>query len=154
VASSFCSKQDQSSSRKYARRYALFTLVGIAGEGDLDAPHLAAPLAPAPERPQGQRNGKSMGHSFSRLHMAGANQPAMCRPFRSLGMRNPTEADREVPSASGAATTGCRMRAALQGGSGCASGQRKPILLGARLVEREKCSAYYWRALGDGAPAA
>jgi hypothetical protein len=28
----------------YARRYALFTLVGIAGEDDLDAPDLAAPI--------------------------------------------------------------------------------------------------------------
>jgi hypothetical protein len=38
----------------YARRYALFTLVGIAGEDDLDAPDLAAPtpansLANAPK---------------------------------------------------------------------------------------------------------
>lgn len=32
----------------YARRYALFTLVGIAGEDDLDAPDLAAPTAPSP----------------------------------------------------------------------------------------------------------
>jgi hypothetical protein len=31
----------------YARRYALFTLVGIAGEDDLDAPDLLAPTAPA-----------------------------------------------------------------------------------------------------------
>jgi ERF superfamily protein len=31
----------------YARRYALFTLVGIAGEDDLDAPDLNAPKAPA-----------------------------------------------------------------------------------------------------------
>jgi ERF superfamily len=30
----------------YARRYALFTLVGIAGEDDLDAPDLLAPTAP------------------------------------------------------------------------------------------------------------
>ena len=30
----------------YARRYALFTLVGIAGEDDLDAPDLPAPAAP------------------------------------------------------------------------------------------------------------
>jgi len=28
----------------YARRYALFTLVGIAGEDDLDAPDLSAPI--------------------------------------------------------------------------------------------------------------
>jgi hypothetical protein len=27
----------------YARRYGLFTMVGIAGENDLDAPDLAAP---------------------------------------------------------------------------------------------------------------
>jgi hypothetical protein len=31
----------------YARRYALFTLVGIAGEDDLDAPDLTTPTAPA-----------------------------------------------------------------------------------------------------------
>jgi hypothetical protein len=45
----------------YARRYALFTLVGIAGEDDLDAPDLSAavdaPLSqnspPRPERPGG-----------------------------------------------------------------------------------------------------
>ena len=30
----------------YARRYALFTLVGIAGEDDLDAPDLNAPCGP------------------------------------------------------------------------------------------------------------
>jgi ERF superfamily len=30
----------------YARRYALFTLVGIAGEDDLDAPDLATPMVP------------------------------------------------------------------------------------------------------------
>jgi hypothetical protein len=32
----------------YARRYALFTLVGIAGEDDLDAPDLIAPSTPSP----------------------------------------------------------------------------------------------------------
>jgi ERF superfamily len=31
----------------YARRYALFTLVGIAGENDIDAPDLKAPMPPA-----------------------------------------------------------------------------------------------------------
>ncbi len=29
----------------YARRHALFTLVGIAGEDDLDAPDIAAPIS-------------------------------------------------------------------------------------------------------------
>ena len=35
----------------YARRYALFTLVGIAGEDDLDAPDLIAPI-PQTEKPR------------------------------------------------------------------------------------------------------
>jgi hypothetical protein len=35
----------------YARRYALFTLVGIAGEDDLDAPDLQTPTSPAVEPP-------------------------------------------------------------------------------------------------------
>ena len=36
----------------YARRYALFTLVGIAGEDDLDAPDLAPAVAAQPALPQ------------------------------------------------------------------------------------------------------
>src|ERR1700738_3867512 len=49
----------------YARRYALFTLVGIAGEDDLDAPDLCAPVPPAnssvtglPGPPQTSGNGR------------------------------------------------------------------------------------------------
>jgi hypothetical protein len=47
----------------YARRYALFTLVGIAGEDDLDAPDLASPTtsASAPDEPYGQSNGRLNG---------------------------------------------------------------------------------------------
>jgi hypothetical protein len=42
----------------YARRYALFTLVGIAGEDDVDAPDLATPQqpSPGPERPGGNNS--------------------------------------------------------------------------------------------------
>ena len=44
----------------YARRYALFTLVGIAGEDDLDAPDLATPTQknPGPQQPVGSGNGR------------------------------------------------------------------------------------------------
>src|SRR5262247_3538119 len=37
------SPQQMGAALSYARRYALFTLVGIAGEDDLDAPDLSAP---------------------------------------------------------------------------------------------------------------
>ena len=47
----------------YARRYALFTLVGIAGEDDLDAPDLATPtnLVSATEPPKGESRGRLDG---------------------------------------------------------------------------------------------
>ena len=47
----------------YARRYALFTLVGIAGEDDLDAPDLNAPTgqAPEPEKLLPTQNGRANG---------------------------------------------------------------------------------------------
>jgi hypothetical protein len=47
----------------YARRYALFTLVGIAGEDDLDAPDLKAPVPPAPlaAKPTPHRHGRLNG---------------------------------------------------------------------------------------------
>ena len=49
----------------YARRYALFTLVGIAGEDDLDAPDLgAAPKAGADQAP-GPDGPKPNGHALA-----------------------------------------------------------------------------------------
>ena len=46
----------------YARRYALFTLVGIAGEDDLDAPDIATPIPlPETERPKGNAAGNGVG---------------------------------------------------------------------------------------------
>ena len=47
----------------YARRYALFTLVGIAGEDDLDAPDIATPTTSATgaEKLAPQKNGRLNG---------------------------------------------------------------------------------------------
>jgi hypothetical protein len=47
----------------YARRYALFTLVGIAGEDDLDAPDLSTPSNPMlePGNPKADGNGRLNG---------------------------------------------------------------------------------------------
>jgi hypothetical protein len=43
----------------YARRYALFTLVGIAGEDDVDAPDLLPPEQPTPKRQEPTPSGNS-----------------------------------------------------------------------------------------------
>ena len=55
----------------YARRYALFTLVGIASEDDLDAPDLTTPpnRTPIPETPKTHGNGQLNGTQHkSSLH--------------------------------------------------------------------------------------
>jgi len=61
----------------YARRYALFTLVGIAGEDDLDAPDLTAPTVPdsGPDRPVA---------SHKNAGMNGGQRPGAA-PFRRKG---------------------------------------------------------------------
>jgi hypothetical protein len=50
--SDIASAQRMGAALTYARRYALFALVGIAGEDDLDAPDLGASANPAAERPR------------------------------------------------------------------------------------------------------
>ena len=59
--SDIASAQRMGAALTYARRYALFTLVGIAGEDDLDAPDLAADPTPTAElpRPGRQSNGQT-----------------------------------------------------------------------------------------------
>jgi hypothetical protein len=56
----------------YARRYGLFTLVGIAGEDDLDAPDLMTPTAPSfgSDRPPGKGNGHLNGGSLNAPRLA------------------------------------------------------------------------------------
>jgi hypothetical protein len=49
----------------YARRYALFTLVGIAGEDDLDAPDLDAVPATEAGGPEGPKGRPSNGHAIA-----------------------------------------------------------------------------------------
>jgi hypothetical protein len=77
----------------YARRYALFTLVGIAGEDDLDAPDLAVspptPPTMTPERPKGTGNGSFNGgyhHSAERHAPRRYTGFASNRPEPALGV--------------------------------------------------------------------
>ena len=62
----------------YARRYALFTLVGIAGEDDLDAPDLTTPTdrTSGPEKPSGTGNGRLNGAHSVATRRAGDPKPA------------------------------------------------------------------------------
>ena len=77
----------------YARRYALFTLVGIAGEDDLDAPDLLTPVA--------QTSGtgtRGNGHGVARGNGSGAERPS---PLRRAAMartsgRQPLSADQSA----------------------------------------------------------
>jgi hypothetical protein len=55
----------------YARRYALFTLVGIAGEDDLDAPDLIGPGAQTEKRSIESKSVGNGGHPTSSNHRAG-----------------------------------------------------------------------------------
>jgi ERF superfamily len=76
----------------YARRYALFTLVGIAGEDDLDAPDLTTPTnrTPGPEKPRPTGNGRpNNGRTGSPRHSSDA-KPAkpVLRPEASAELRD------------------------------------------------------------------
>ena len=72
-------------------RYALFTLVGIAGEDDLDAPDLNAPTAAASaaEKPAPNNSGRLNGgqrptHTF---RAAAAQRLSRSRQSQSLAQR-------------------------------------------------------------------
>ena len=68
----------------YARRYALFTLVGIAGEDDLDAPDLAAAAA---DQPSGVSAQPSVGNPIASQPTSGGGRPtqAKTRPHCEAG---------------------------------------------------------------------
>jgi ERF superfamily len=80
----------------YARRYALFTLVGIAGEDDLDAPDLCdgprSPAPPADERslkpghglPPVQQRKPGNGHRRYGMH---GERPSTLEPEQSAALR-------------------------------------------------------------------
>jgi len=67
----------------YARRYALFTLVGIAGEDDLDAPDLISRTIPPSkaERPPGNQNGQlRSGQASSTQQFSSRRAKAVSNP--------------------------------------------------------------------------
>ena len=63
VIADIASAQRMGAALTYARRYALFTLVGIAGEDDLDAPDLDAGSKPVVEPPLSDPRSQSNGQA-------------------------------------------------------------------------------------------
>jgi ERF superfamily len=76
------SAQRMGAALTYARRYALFTLVGIAGEDDLDAPDLSTVAKAEVERPRAGYQTQSDGNGglASRGSRGGSNSAASARP--------------------------------------------------------------------------
>jgi hypothetical protein len=109
----------------YARRYALFTLVGIAGEDDLDAPDLNVPTSsPAEaEKPPPKRDGLNGGqrHSLQRFRARGAKTVAnhsvqILGPEPSAALRDQLATELgEINSADEAATWAHRVLVAKNG---------------------------------------
>jgi hypothetical protein len=74
----------------YARRYALFTLVGIAGEDDIDAPDLATPKSPSTnvEKPvSGRRRRLNDASQDSKTPAARERQAGPTSPNVTLKLR-------------------------------------------------------------------
>ncbi len=74
----------------YARRYALFTLVGIAGEDDLDAPDLIGPSQPSRESDR-QRPIRCNGRLDTKSSSLAARTP-VARPKKSMVEHSTTKA--------------------------------------------------------------
>jgi hypothetical protein len=76
----------------YARRYALFTLVGIAGEDDLDAPDLVNPRqsssSSSAKTDRSRRSNDGNGNLDSRVPNLAARTP-LPRPAKSNGINKP-----------------------------------------------------------------
>jgi ERF superfamily len=88
------SPQRMGAALTYARRYALFTLVGIAGEDDLDAPDLGQPRGPdlgSPTEPNGRsepRGGVAAGQANgSRGRKRPATPKLLLQPDASAVLR-------------------------------------------------------------------
>jgi hypothetical protein len=81
----------------YARRYALFTLVGIAGEDDLDAPDLVAPAPPTSQSKPPKRDSKTDGNGGN--HSKGvANRGCQSELSAALSVSLRDELLREIES--------------------------------------------------------
>ena len=124
----------------YARRYALFTLVGIAGEDDLDAPDLLPPeqQASTPNEPKARGNSGPNGSG----HIHAPQSPAVRRngKFQALPSEPPLGAE-------ASAALRDRLVAEL---SDLACGDDAAIWAHRSLVEKNKLTAADAQRVEDG----
>ena len=92
----------------YARRYALFTLVGIAGEDDLDAPDLDEPS------PAGSRAPKPIPHNKGDGRLNGSQRHSSRRPNEKASQASPNNLLKTALEASLSAARCERMLAELE----------------------------------------
>jgi ERF superfamily len=83
--SDIASAQRMGAALTYARRYALFTLVGIAGEDDLDAPDLGAAPKPAAELPRHGSQSNGQAAAGKRTAHEGGKRPESAAARSVLG---------------------------------------------------------------------
>jgi hypothetical protein len=82
--SDIASAQRVGAALTYARRYALFALVGIAGEDDLDAPDLGAEPTPAAELPRPSDHGRQSNEHVQAAQTASRDRKPPGSPARSV----------------------------------------------------------------------
>ena len=149
----------------YARRYGLFTLVGIAGEDDIDAPDLnAAPTTSAPgaDKPAAKNNSHSNGGSGPRPRPAqgGSSVGALPRPFppmldvnASAAMRDQLAAElKGIGSAEEAATWAHRVLGA-KGSLTAADAEEIEIAFQAKLATFDSAAETNQQTLPPKKPA-
>jgi ERF superfamily len=138
----------------YARRYALFTLVGIAGEDDLDAPDLPAPGL-SPEAQSGLRKPQQGAGETS------SPSPAQASPLQTSGRRARAERVRPPTLPSDASEKLCRQLISeleqLQDPEELASWAHRSLALKNQLLAKDALAveaAFTARlpGLGDSAP--
>ena len=116
----------------YARRYALFTLVGIAGEDDLDAPDPITPTNTATGKEPGPAKANSNGH-LNRGHR-GLGAPATTRRDAKLQSKLP----KEILSAEASAELRGRL---LSDVGGLTTGDDAALWAHRSLIEKNKLTA-------------
>jgi hypothetical protein len=127
AVSDTASPQRMGTALTYARRYALFTLVGIAGEDDLDAPDLTTPTSKAPANDVPRTNGDARLKGRQTGH---AVKAVAARASRSS--LNPTK---EIIGTAASAELRDRLITEI---GGLSSGDEAAVWAHGRLVEKSK----------------